>query len=90
MPSLALYRAGNVLVTNAGAGVTNLVYEIPPGGDDAYYARVTSSVRGLLAEYILDLNVGDTVPPFVTGTTLPLAGANIFTVFRSVGCQWRR
>src|SRR5262249_41609387 len=30
-------------ITNSAAGETNLVYDVPPGGDGAYYARVTAA-----------------------------------------------
>ena len=79
VPTLAIYRTGGVLVTNTAG--TNLVYTIPSGGDGAYYARVTSSTLGLLTEYLLDLDVADTQPPFIVADTLPLAGTNLLTMY---------
>src|SRR6266702_4699902 len=71
---MSIYRVVNSMTTNvanSGAGETNLVYDVPPGGDGAYYAQVTAaSGTGLLAQYILSIIVADTVPPVVTGLSV--------------------
>ncbi|MCF7708994.1 MAG: Ig-like domain-containing protein [Verrucomicrobia bacterium] len=73
---LSIYDADGV-VSSAAAGMTNLEHTIPSGSDGAYYARVQAAedTAGLMSQYILELEVADTVPPEITSITLPADGS---------------
>ncbi len=80
---LEVYNASGTRVTNSAAGATNLVFFIPSGGDGAYCARVNAGTgtAGLFSQYILDVDLADTVPPFITSDTLPTEGIVISNIF---------
>jgi len=66
---LWIYNAAGTLMTNAPAGVSNLVYDVLSGTD--YYARVTAgSGAGLLSQYLLSVTVTDTVSPVIAGLSV--------------------
>ncbi len=71
---LAIYQ-GNTQVAVSAAGATSFSYTIPSGGDGTYSVRVTaSSGAGLQAQYILGIDVVDTVAPIITSVNLPDEG----------------
>ncbi|MCL5096512.1 MAG: FG-GAP-like repeat-containing protein, partial [Candidatus Omnitrophica bacterium] len=69
---LSVQLDGNpvALVTNTTG---NLNYTIVSNG--VHYVHVESANRGLRAQYLLNISGSDGVPPLVTGTSLPDAGA---------------
>src|SRR5262249_10285794 len=76
-PILALVSASGAVVALGPAGATRLAYTVPAGGDGAYAARATAApgTAGLLSQYLLGLDLVDTVPPTVVGVGLPAEGA---------------
>jgi hypothetical protein len=80
-PVVTLYRGTSAV--NVGAGA----YFIPSGGEGAYYVRITAATgtTGLLAQYILNIEVADTTSPFLTSSTLPAEGTTIASVFDRFG-----
>ncbi len=67
---LAIYQ-GNTQVAVSSAGASGFSYTIPSGGDGTYSVRVTaSSGAGLQAQYILGIDVVDTVAPTISGVTI--------------------
>src|SRR6185437_9632596 len=63
--------SGTVVATSA-AGAPSLSYTIPGGADDVYYAKITAAggTTGLFSQYLLSIDVADTLPPAITGDTL--------------------
>jgi hypothetical protein len=61
-----------VQVTPDSLSPTLLVYTLQPGDESTYHFRITGTAgRGLMAEYLADLTLTDTVPPAITSNTLP-------------------
>ena len=63
------------LVTNQTG---NLNYTISSNG--LYYVHVSTPNADIRAQYLLNINIGDVVPPLVTGTTLPAEGSTTSAV----------
>ena len=79
---LAIINSGGTVVATGSAGAALLSYTIPTGGDGTFYARITAaSGRGLLAQYLLNIDVADTTPPKITSDTLPAEGTTITSVY---------
>src|SRR5262249_3322341 len=59
-------------VATSAAGATTLSYVIPGGADGTYYARLTAAAgtNGLFSQYLLSIDIVDTVAPTITGDTL--------------------
>ncbi len=74
---MGFYNSSGTLITNAAAGETNLIYALPAGSSGSYYTRVTASAgtAGLFAQYLLDIDLADTLPPMITSDTLPAEGS---------------
>src|SRR5439155_24878793 len=70
---MAVLNSAGTAVATSASGAGFLTYFIPTGGDGTYYARVTGAAgtSGLLAQYLLSLDVADTTPPTITGVSLP-------------------
>lgn len=79
--ALAIYKGGT-MVTSAPVDVTNLVYTIPTGGEDAYYARISvaNSTAGLFSHYALNLDLSDNTTPRILATSLPANGSTSYDV----------
>src|SRR5262249_59724871 len=76
--ALAVLNAAGTAVATSAAGAASLGYTVPSGGDGTYYARLTAAAgtAGLFSQYLLSIDLVDTVPPAVTGDTLlPADGA---------------
>ena len=60
----------------ATSNTGSLNYTIPSGGAGSYYAVVQASAanQGIRAQYLLNANVVDGVPPTLTSTSLPSPG----------------
>ncbi|MGA2863269.1 MAG: FG-GAP-like repeat-containing protein [Verrucomicrobiota bacterium] len=71
---------------NAAALVTNLTgnlsFNVPSNG--LYYLHVETANRNLRAQYLLNVAVSDTVPPVITGLTLPGEGTTTTTIIDRV------
>ena len=76
-PVLAILNSAGTAVATSAAGATSFSYLIPSGGDGLYYVRLTaaSGTAGLLSQYLLSFDLADSVPPVITATNLPAAGA---------------
>ena len=62
---IGIYNAAGALVTNTAAGVTNLIYAVGAGGDGACHAGQSGRDRNIFAQYLLDIDLADTLPPFI-------------------------
>jgi len=73
---LAIVKSDGTVLATSAAGAASLSYTIPSGGDGAYYARVTaaSGTAGLLSQYLLLIDLADTIPPTITSVNLPSEG----------------
>lgn len=77
-PVLTLYKADGTLVTPDSVTAIQLVHTIPADAGSTYHLRVTDSAgRGLMAEYLIDLTLSDTVPPTVATNSLPAEGTTV-------------
>src|ERR1035437_6760759 len=77
-----LNSAGTVVASQA-AGTTNLTYTVPAAQADQYYARIRaqSGTEGLFSQYLLSIDLFDTVPPTIAGDTLPPEGSTAGSLF---------
>ena len=55
----------------------SLNYAVPSDGGGLYYVRVwdRDSTRGLLSQYLLSVDLADTIAPEITSTSLPELGS---------------
>ena len=74
---VAILKGDTVVATGTGS------YDIPPGEDGTYYARVSAAAgtAGLASQYLLSIQLADLVSPFVTGTNLPAEGTTITDIY---------
>jgi hypothetical protein len=68
---LSVWRAGG---TNAVAGSVSGILNCAVAADGDYWVHVESTNRDLRASYLLTVAVSDTVPPRITGASLPEEG----------------
>ncbi len=74
--ALEVYRADGTKVAAGAADATPVSHTVAAGADAAYYGRVRAvSGAGLLAQYVLSLELADLVPPTITSVSLPAEGA---------------
>src|SRR5262249_7250881 len=75
---LAILNSSGRAVATSAAGASSLSFTVPSGGDGTYYARLTAATgtSGLFSQYLLSIDIVDTVPPTITGdTVLPAEGS---------------
>ncbi len=91
---LNVYNSSGVNLTNNVTPGNSLIYTVPSGQSGTYYANVTSVVPqsvGILAQYLLSIDVANITPPQITANTLPAQGTtsrsliNSFTLTFSEG-----
>ncbi|MBN8456246.1 MAG: VCBS repeat-containing protein [Verrucomicrobia bacterium] len=83
-PVLTLFKADGSTVTPTTLTPTQLVYTLQPGDESTYHIRVTDSAgRGIMAEYFLDLELADVVPPSIVSNSLPAEGSTVTYVASS-------
>ena len=73
---LAIVNSAGTVVATSAAGATSLSYTIPSGANGTYYARVTASgtTAGLLSQYILGIDLYNTLSPTITSVSFPAEG----------------
>src|SRR5262249_3458415 len=74
---LTIFKGSTAVATSA-AGAPSSPYPVPAGGDGTYYVRVSAAgaTAGLLAQYLLGIDLVDSVPPTVTAVDLPAEGTS--------------
>src|SRR5207302_733007 len=79
---LVVVNPSGTVVSSSPAGASSLSYTIPVGSDGKYYVRVTAngSSAGVLSQYVLGIDLFDTVPPRITGDSLPAEGATVTSI----------
>ncbi|MCP5526590.1 MAG: VCBS repeat-containing protein, partial [Verrucomicrobiales bacterium] len=78
---MEIYNGAGTKVAESAVSATSLQYPIPSGGDGAHYARVRAdSGAGLLAQYILSVELADVVPPVITSVSLPAEGSTSMAI----------
>ncbi|MBI3867281.1 MAG: VCBS repeat-containing protein [Verrucomicrobia bacterium] len=75
----ALFKGG-ALVTNSAPAATSFAYSVPVGAADDYAVRVqaVAGTDGLMATYLLTLQLFDGEGPQVVSTSLPAPGTTTF------------
>ncbi len=75
VPVLEVHNAAGTAVATALEGATTLVHTVAGGADGAYFARVRATTgAGLLAHYVLGIELADLLPPVITSVSLPDQG----------------
>ena len=70
-------------MASSNVGDTSLNYAVPSDGGGLYYVRVwdRDSTRGLLSQYLLSVDLADTIAPEITSTSLPELGSTSAAVW---------
>ena len=83
---LNVYNSSGVNLTNNVSATSSLSYTVPSGQSGTYYAAVSSAApqsTGILAQYLLSIDVANTTPPQITADTLPTQGTTVRSLVSS-------
>src|ERR1035437_3782760 len=87
---LEVLNSAGTVVASESAGTTNLTYSVPAAQAGQYYARIRaqSGTEGLFSQYLLSIDLFDTVPPTITGDTLPPEGSSLGSLFSALSLNF--
>lgn len=79
--TLSLLGPGNTVVASGAPGAASVTHTVAAGEEGVYHIRVSGDAasRGLRATYVLNVSLLDTLPPQITGSSLPPEGGAIQT-----------
>ena len=72
---LQVRRSDNSVVAGSEAGDAQLAFTVVES--DTYYLSVSGNPKGIYSQYLVDIEVGDSVPPMVVAVDLPAEGSSV-------------
>jgi hypothetical protein len=90
--NVIIQKADGTAVASANSTAGVLDYTVPAGGGGAYYGQVApdNSALGMLSQYILKVELGDSMPPAIVSATLPAEGTTNVAVYDRFGIGFNK